>query len=212
MTKAYDHSRSGAQAPRPAQQILKDLHSTRVCVFHPNDSDGKELTRQLQRIGCQTEVFWTVPPALPPDTGLVFVSVSPDMTGQEFPWSACEDAPPVIAVVNYENPTVVNQVFRLGALAIVTSPVHSFGLLSKMAIALETSRELKECRARIARLEGKLIGVRTVATAQNILSSTRGIDLDEAYKLMRARAMSKRVTIEEIASDFVNANAIVAFK
>jgi AmiR/NasT family two-component response regulator len=210
MTKVCDYSRSGAQPPRPAQQILKDLRSLYVCVFHPNDSDGKELTRQLQRIGCQTQAFWPAPPAPPPDTGLVFVSVSPDLTGQEFSWSACEDAPPVIAVVNYENPTVVNRVFSLGALAVVTSPVHSFGLLSKMAIALETSRELKESRARIARLEAKLIGVRAVATAQNILSSRRGISLDEAYKLMRKQAMSKRVTIEEIASDFVNANAIMA--
>lgn len=138
--------------------------------------------------------------------------VSPDLAGQEFAWSTCDDAPPVIAVVNYENPTMVNQLFKLGALAVVTSPVHSFGLLSKMAIALETSRALKESRDRIARLEGKLVGVRAVATAQNILSSTRGISLDESYKVMREHAMSKRVTVEAIASDIVNANAIMTCK
>ena len=196
----------------PASKMLQCLRSTSVCVFHPDDANGAELTRQLKRIGCQTQAFWPAPPMPPPNTGLVFVSVSPDLAGQEFAWSTFDDAPPVIAVVNYENPTVVNQVFRLGALAVVTSPVHSFGLLSKMAIALETSRALKESRARIARLEGKLVGVRAVATAQNILSSTRGISLDESYKVMREYAMSKRVTVEAIASDIVNANVIMTCK
>jgi len=41
--------------------------------------------------------------------------------------------------------------------------------------------------------------------------NTRGLSEDDAYKIIRDQAMSKRVTAEEIADAVINANEILGF-
>lgn len=197
---------------RAMPQILKDLRSLRVCVFHPHDQDGEGLTRQLERIGCQVQAFWPPLPEPPDGTDLVFIAISPNMINHDFAWCDGEDAPPVIAVVTYENPTIIEAVLRIGAKGVVASPVRSFGLLSALVLARELTSDLKGQRKRIARLEAKLSGIRVITEAQEILCLQRRITKDDAYRLIREQAMSKRVTTEEIASAIINANEILSYK
>lgn len=192
--------------------VLQNIRTLRVCVFHPNNADGDELMRQLHRIGCLAQAFWPPPSAPPPETDLVFIALYPDLLHQDYAWCGEKDAPPVIAVVNYESPITIDKVLRVGARGLITAPVRSFGMLSSMVLALETVRELKKSQSRVARLEEKLKGARTISAAQNILFMLRGVTRDEAYKLIRDQAMSKRVTVEEIASAIVSADAILSQK
>lgn len=197
------------RAVREAPQILRDLRSLRVCVFHPRDQDGEGLTRQLERIGCQVKAFWPPLSSLPDDVDVVFMALSPDMVDADFAWCQVEDGPPVIAVITYENPTIIEAVLRVGAIATVASPVRSFGLLSVLVLARDVHSTLRKQKKRIAQLEAKLQGVRQIAEAQDILVTQRGITKEEAYHVIREQAMQKRVTAEEIAKAIINANEIL---
>ena len=212
MGKDREQARPGAALHRAVPQILKDLRSLRVCVFHPHDQDGEGLTRQLERIGCQVQAFWPPLPEPPVGTDLVFIALNPDMINHDFAWCDSEEAPPVIAVVTYENPTIIEAVLRIGAKGVVASPVRSFGLLSALVLVRELISDLKKKRKRIARLEEKLGGIRMINEAQEILCRQRNINKEEAYRVIREQAMTKRVTAEEIASAIVNANEILSFK
>lgn len=200
------------RAVREAPQILRDLRSLRVCVFHPRDQDGEGLTRQLERIGCQVKAFWPPLPVLPDEVDVVFMALSPDMVDADFSWCQLDDGPPVIAVVTYENPTIIEAVLRVGAIATVASPVRSFGLLSVLVLARDVHSTLRRQKKRIAQLEAKLQGVRQIAEAQDILVAQRGITKEEAYHVIREQAMQKRVTAEEIAKAIINANDILGFR
>ena len=204
--------RSGMRVVREAPQILRDLRSLRVCVFHPRDQDGQNLTRQLERIGCQVQAFWPPLPVLPEGADVVFMAVSPDMVDADFGWCQLEDGPPVIAVIAYENPTVIEAVLRVGAIATVTSPVRSLGLLPVLVLARDVHGTLRKQKKRISQLEAKLQGVRQIAEAQDILAVQHGISKEEAYHVIREQAMQKRVTAEEIARAIINANEILGFK
>lgn len=197
---------------RAIPQILKDLRSLRICVFHPHDQDGKGLTSQLERIGCQVQAFWPPLPEPPAGTDLVFIALNPNMINHDFAWCDGEDAPPVIAVVTYENPTIIEAVLRIGAKGVVASPVRSFGLLSALVLARELTSCMKKQRKRIVQLEVKLGGIRMINEAQEILCRQRGITKEDAYRVIREQAMSKRVTTEEISSSIINANEILSFK
>jgi AmiR/NasT family two-component response regulator len=212
MAKERDHLRSGGRPLRPPQQILKDLRRLRVCVFHPRDRDGEELTRQLERIGCQVQAFWPPLPEPPAATDVVFAAVNPNMVRHDFAWCDREDAPSVIAVVAYENPTIIEMVLRIGAKAVVASPIRSFGILSALVLARELTNTLIKQHKRIMQLEAKLSGIRVVSEAQEILCRQRGITKEEAYRVIREQAMSKRVTAEEIAAAIINSNEILSFK
>jgi AmiR/NasT family two-component response regulator len=170
------------------------------------------LTRQLERIGCQVQAFWPPLPDLPEGADVVFLALSPDMLDADFAWCHREDAPPVIAVIAYENPTLIEAVLRLGAIATVASPVRSFGLLSVLVLARDWHDTVKKQQKRIAQLEAKLRGARQITEAQEILCTQHGISKEEAYRVIREQAMQKRVTAEEIARSIINANEILSVK
>ncbi|ALL68365.1 Two component response regulator [Paraburkholderia caribensis MBA4] len=183
-----------------------------VCVFHPLNRDGELLTQQLQRIGCEAHCFW--PPLDAPVQGsdLVFIGLYPDTIDYDYAWCGSDDAPPVVAVVNYENPTIIDAVLRIGAKAVVASPVRSFGVLSALVLAQQISGDLKKLKKRVVRLEEKVEGVRKIAEAQEILVRQRGISRLEAYRAIRAQAMAKRVAVEEIASAIIAADEFLSLR
>ncbi|MHB0991837.1 MAG: ANTAR domain-containing response regulator [Burkholderiales bacterium] len=195
---------------RATPQLLKNLRTLKIAVFHPDDADGRQLTQQLQRIGCQVQAFWPPLPALPEDTDVVFMAVLPDCIDTGFEWLKKDEAPTVIAVVTYENPTIVEIVLRIGAQAVLPVPIRSFGLLSALAVARSLHGDLKTLQRRSQKLEAKLLGVRQIAEAKSILARTRQITEGAAYDLIRDQAMSKRVTTEDIAAAIINANEILS--
>ena len=103
-------------------RVLRDLRSLRVLLVHPDDQDGQELIAQLQRIGCQVKAFWPPAEKLPDEADLIFLAMRPEFLSMDLPWARRDDAPPIIAVVNYENPTTIEAVLRINACLLYTSP------------------------------------------------------------------------------------------
>ena len=195
---------------RTTPSQLKELRALKIAVVHPDDGDGRQLTQQLQRIGCQVRAFWPPVQALPEDIDIAFVAVRPDVINLHFEWAKREDAPTVIAVVTYENPTIVEAVLGLGARAVLPSPVRSFGLLSALVVAREAHKENLSLYRRLRKVESKLLGVRNTEDAKLILMEAHGISASEAYDLIRNQAMSKRTTTEEVAATIVHASEVLS--
>ena len=189
---------------------LKELRALKIAVIHPDDADGMQLTQQLQRIGCQVQAFWPPVQVLPAGIDIAFMAVRPDIIGLRFEWTQREDAPTVIAVVTYENPTIVDAVLALGAQAVLPSPVRSFGLLTALVLARETHKDNRSLARRLRKVEAKLLGARHLADAKVVLMKTHHISETQAYDLMREQAMSKRTTIEEIAGTIVHASEVLS--
>lgn len=198
----------GALRATPPQ--VKELRTLRIAVIHPDDGDGRLLTQQLQRIGCLVQAFWPPVQALPEGVDIAFVAVRPEILDLQFEWTRREDAPTIIAVVNYENPTIVEAVLGIGATAVLPSPVRSFGLLSALVVARQAHKENRSLCRRLRKVEAKLLGVRHIADAKAILMKTHSLSETEAYDQIRDQAMSKRVTTEEVASAIVNASEVLS--
>ncbi len=195
---------------RSTPELLKDLRSLRVAVFHPRDNDGEQLIRQLQRIGCQVQAFWPLTAELNEPFDVAFLAVNPETITLDLPWIKSEDAPVRVAVVNYENPTIVDGMLRLGASAVIATPIRSFGVLSTLILARQLASDLRLQRKRVAKLESKLQSIRKITDAKGVLMNSRKISEEDAYAVIRDQAMVKRVTIEEIATAIVNANEILS--
>jgi len=208
MSAAPTSRRQGSGTPR----MLRELRSLRVLLIHPDDQDGQELNAQLQRIGCQLRATWPPQEQLPEEVDLIFFAMRPEVMSMDIPWLKREDLPPIIAVVNYENPTIIEAVVRLNATAVVASPVKSFGLLTSVVLARHLADERQEQQKYIGKLEQRLNGLRKIAKAKQILMNTRGLSEEDAYKVIRDQAMAKRVTTEEIADAVINANEILGME
>jgi AmiR/NasT family two-component response regulator len=195
-----------------SSSLLRRLRSLNVVVFHPEDQDGQEVIGQLHRIGCRVQAFWPPLDKLPADVDVVFLAVRPEVLSIDLPWLRRESTPPVIAVVTYENPVLVEAVLALDAQGVIASPVKSFGLLTTMVVAINQAQRGREREKMLVRAEQRLASQRKIAKAKAILMHSRGISEDDAYNLIRSRAMSRRVTTEEIADAVIQANEILGIK
>lgn len=191
-------------------RLLMELRSLRVLLLHPSDADRQELMLQLQRIGCHVKASWPPTDSPPKDVDLVIFAVRPEVLSIDLPWLTREDRPAVIAVVTYENPTILEAVLALDAHGVIASPVRSFGLLTSIVLARHQFETKRASERHVAKLERRLTGLRNMAKAKAILMQTHRISEQEAYSVIRNQAMVKRVTTEEIADAVIKASEILA--
>lgn len=211
MGKAPVEREETGRAQRSTPDLLRNLRNLRVLVFHPQDADGDMLIQQLQRIGCQVMSLWPPLPEIPETVDAVFCAVRPDHAAFKCSWMGGEAQIPVVAVINYENPTIVDAALHMGARAVITCPVRSSGILSSLALAKQLTEEARGYRRRMERLEQKLLSANQISQAKAILMRTRNVSDSDAYRIIRDQAMGKRVATEEIARAIIHADGILSF-
>jgi len=191
--------------------LLRNLRNLRVLVFHPKDADGELLTQQLQRIGCQALTMWPPLADLPDTVDVVYCAIRPDHAAVQCAWMSDQPPIPLIAIINYENPTMIDAAMRMGAVALLNSPVRPSDIMCSLAMAQHNHDELRDLRRRLVRLQQKLLCENQISQAKAILVRTRAVGDAEAYRIIREQAMSKRVATEEIARAIINADGILSF-
>ena len=195
--------------PVDQPSVLRQIRDLQAMVIHPQDQDGEELVGQLHRIGCRVHTAWPELDALPPDTGLVLMAVRPETLRVPYPWLGQPTTPPIIPVVTYENPITIEAVLRLDAYATIASPVRSFGLLTAIAVTLSQHRNREAREHHIRRLEQKSAHQRLLQQAKQLVMRARGVSEDEAYGFLREQSMSRRITIEDVARNVLEAHKLL---
>ncbi|GGO54051.1 Two-component response regulator, AmiR/NasT family, consists of REC and RNA-binding antiterminator (ANTAR) domains [Roseovarius pacificus] len=189
-------------------QDLRDLHAL---VVHPRDRSADELMQQVNRIGCNFDHMWPVPKTLPEKFDLVFVDVT-DQNAQRLKSfiGSSPKSPSVVAIIGYENPSVLDLIFEIGAHSVLMKPVRAAGVLSSMLMARRFQQEQLHFEKDLTKLREKLDNVQKVNDAKFILMRHRGITERQAYDLIRKQAMAKRATTTEIAQSIINAESILS--
>jgi two-component system, response regulator PdtaR len=191
---------------RSTLELFRQLRQSRITIFHPKDEKCTALVQQLQRIGCQTVALWPPTSELPDKTDLVIFMLNAEAgSRRKLPWLTPDSSIPLIGMIEYENPTILDTATTLGCHGILVSPTQAHGILSSLIMAIHHFHEVRVLQKRNQRLEQKLQAANEISTAQAILARARGISAIDAYKVMREQAMLKRVTVEEIARAIVHA-------
>lgn len=107
------------------RRLIEELRGARVLVVHPRDTEGDALLDQLKRIGCNVRGIWPPPVELPNDIDTVFHLVETAET-PAFVASASDDGPTFVAIVDYENPTVLRRLLDSNAHGVINKPIRSF--------------------------------------------------------------------------------------
>lgn len=197
---------------QPTQPIFKTLRSLRILIIHPKDREGEELIRHLNRIGCQVDAVWPIPSEIEPRIDVVIIMVREDQTRQlqDLFNDGRKLGPTIIALVDYEIPTVLQAVLDIGAQAVIGKPIRPFGVLTNLVLARQNWSQENHLNGKIHKLERKVAGMKKLNLAKALLMKLHNICEEEAYKILRDQAMAKRVTTEEIASSIINANEILS--
>lgn len=193
-----------------AIEILRDLRGLRIEVMHPPDAEGISLVEHLRRIGCVTTTVWPLPDEVAAGSDIVVLAVEHDSREPLRRLFRGQDRQPtVIGVVEYENPSILQLVLEIGAHAVIERPVRPFGLLTQLAIARSLWLQQQGAGQRVQKLERKLAGMQRIQRARLILMASQGMTEEEAYETLRRQAMSKRMSLEDMASAIINAHDLL---
>ena len=190
------------------RRLIEDLRGARVLVIHPRDAEGEALIDQLKRIGCNVRGVWPPPPVIPNDIDTVFQLVE---SSEEtvFPASSNEHPLTLVAIVDYENPTILKRLLDSNAHGVVNKPIRSFGILSSLVLARSLRGYTRRLEGKVQKLEDTLKARRDVDKAVKILVALKKISEFEAYELVRQQATQKRLTMAEIAASIINAQEML---
>jgi AmiR/NasT family two-component response regulator len=194
---------------KPAiRRLIEDLRGARVLVVHPRDAEGDALIDQLRRIGCNVRGIWPPPTELPHDVDTVFHLVETS-DSPAFAMTATEGGPTLVAIVDYENPTVLKRLLDSNAHGVVNKPIRSFGILSSMVLARSLHGYTKRLEGKVTKLEETLKARRDVDKAVKILVGLKRIPEAEAYDMIRSQATQKRLSMAQVAVTIINAQELL---
>jgi len=194
-----------------AISLLRELPELKIVVVHPPDEEGDALVIHLRRVGCMVSVVWPVPVNLVSNADVLFLLIEGEARHaiEALLKSLPKPEPTVIAILNYEDPTTLQLVLESDAFAVVQKPIKPFGLLANLIAArsnwMERQALLKENR----KLRRKITSDQAMSRAKTILMASKGISEVEAYQAIRAQAMSKRLSMEQIASSIINMETLL---
>jgi AmiR/NasT family two-component response regulator len=190
------------------RRLIDELRGARVLVIHPRDAEGEALIDQLKRIGCNVRGVWPPPAMISQEIDTVFQFVE----GSEetvFSATSNEHSPTLVAIVDYENPTILKRLLDSNAHGVVNKPIRSFGILSSLVLARSLRGYTRRLEGKVAKLEETLKARRDVDKAVKILVGLKKIGEVEAYELIRQQATQKRLTMAEIAVSIINAQEML---
>ena len=191
--------------------LIQDLRDLHALLIHPRDRIADELLQQINRIGCNFDHMWPAPKSLPEKFDLVFVDVT-DQTAARLKamLNSRERPPTIVAIIGYENPSVLDLIFEIGAHSVLVKPLRPTGILTSMIMARRFWSEQIRFNKDLGKLRDRLENLQKVNDAKFILMRHRGITERDAYALIRKQAMAKRTTTTEIAQAIINAESILS--
>jgi AmiR/NasT family two-component response regulator len=190
------------------RRLMEDLRGARVLVVHPRDAEGDALIDQLKRIGCNVRGLWPPPAEIPRDVDTVFHLVEAAET-PDFTASATDDGPTFVAIIDYENPTVLKRLLDSNAHGVVNKPIRPFGILSSLVLARSAHGYARRLQGKVQKLEETLKARRDVDKAVKILVTLKKIGETEAYELIRQQATQKRLSMAQVAATIIGAQEVL---
>ena len=106
---------------------------------------------------------------------------------------------PTIAIVGLEAPGRLQRAFDFEPSAFLYKPLRSTGIYSALFFATNEHRRRHEIAQKMQLLEGRHRSRRFVTRAIVHLMRDRGVDDEDAFRLLRKESMRRRLTIEEYA-------------
>ncbi len=191
-----------------AIKILQELRNLNTLIVHPDDRQRSELCKHVERIGCNVTMEWLFPKFITAQTDLIFIAMMQDYPLFEKPLLLSKDdtRPTIIAIVDYENPTVLQAAYDMGVHAVINAPFKPFGLLANLVVARMHWQQEVANYNKIKKLENKIRNIHCVEQAISILGRKNEIDRQKAYEYIRKQAMDRRISTEDFAQKIVQAD------
>jgi AmiR/NasT family two-component response regulator len=184
------------------RRLIQNFRGVNALVIHAEDRNRTILTETMTRLGLKIHA------SDPSDVAAIrnglgeaeIVVFDTDMVeGMALASAGERITVPVIAIVGLEAPGRLQRAFELEPSAVLYKPLRSTGIYSALFFATNEHRRRHDVAQELQLLENRHRSRRFVTRAIVHLMRERGIDDEEAFRLLRKESMRRRLTIEEYA-------------
>lgn len=116
-----------------------------------------------------------------------------------------EKIAPVLLLTAFSQPEIVEKAKDSGVLGYLVKPVRESNLFPAIEIALSRWEEMQGMEEELGKLKDSLETRKTVDRAKGILMAAHKLSEQEAYRRIQRYAMTKRLSIKEVAEAIVRA-------
>ena len=116
-----------------------------------------------------------------------------------------ENIAPVLLLTAYSQPDIVDRAKDSGVLGYLVKPVEENNLFPAMEIALSRWEEMQSLSAELDKVKDTLEMRKTLDRAKGILMAVHHLKEKEAYRRIQQYAMTKRMTVKDVAEAIVRA-------
>jgi len=135
---------------------------------------------------------------------VVIACDSPDRDTLESLREASQTNPrPVVMFVDRSEPGLAEQAVRAGVAAYIVDGLAPSRVRSILDVAISRFDLVQQLRGDLAKAKADLESRKTVERAKGLLMKERGLEEDEAYRLLRKLAMDKGRPIGAVAADLL---------
>ena len=166
--------------------------------------------RELRRLRARVRQIWPMPESVPSDADVIYCEYAVDLS-RRLPWIPGDAAPRSSSSCRIEEPIQADALAHATPDAVLSRP------LTANAVAVEPRPRSQPVPLRAApaqqdrKLDENLRSIRTVERAKAILMTTRRLQEDEAYGLIRRQAMDRRVSASTVAAAIVDSFELLGY-
>ncbi len=117
---------------------------------------------------------------------------------------------PVIMFAEQDTPQIIQKVIKAGVSAFVVDDIQAERINSIVNVAIARFQEEQTLRQELTRTKNQLEERKLVDKAKGLLMNKRGLDEDQAYKLLRKMAMDKGKTLGAVAENIIEVMQLIA--
>jgi len=194
--------------PLRDEDLLRRLRRMRVLVIHPDDSERSMFLAHIKRVGCQVEGAWPAPESLPSYVDVVMFLLNPGRDDRSPSWMTTCDAIARIAIIAFETPEILTELQRMNVHGVLSKPIRIFGILAALTTAVSLASHEARLKQRIKSLDETLKARRKIEKAVAILTASRSIPEEQAYRRLREKAMNAKITIASVADAIIASSDI----
>lgn len=180
----------------------------RILVIHPDDEERRSFGAHLKRIGCQVDMIWPAPEALSEHVDVVLFLLGSNRDPNTASWMSSAEKIGRIAIISFETPEILSALERMNVHGVLSKPIRLFGVLAALTTAIGLAKHEATLKSRIKSLDETLKARRTIEKAVAILSETKNISEQDAYKRLRQKSQDAQTSIGQIAEAIIAAHDV----
>lgn len=182
---------------------LRKMHGLSVAVETEFEDQLDFLMAELGKLKMQARLVNRQAGSLPTKAEIIICDYSPNLE-KRLPWVVGEATAALVIMIPHLDDISSAMLEAVTPDAVLARPFTANAIKASLVMGYSQFRYERRLRSKAAKLEENLRAVRAIERAKTILMSTRSVSSEEAYQFIRSQAMTRRVSVSQLAEAIVS--------